>query len=102
MSAGAPSRDAATPADGSLDAAIHRLDQALAVLDMVCRSRPASAGPVDAQAMSAELEAARERSRALEEVAAEASAALGRAAAEVRATLAAEADPGDALASGDA
>ena len=44
----------------------------------------------DRARLAAELDAARARERALEEVAAEASAALGRAAAEVRAALSAE------------
>ncbi len=44
----------------------------------------------DSAHLAAELDAARARERALEEIAAEASAALGRAAAEVRAALSAE------------
>ena len=43
----------------------------------------------DRARLAADLDAAKARERALEEVAAEASAALGRAAAEVRAALAA-------------
>ena len=91
------------PLEGSLDLAIRRLDQALAGLEARLAQRAASredentdlfdqAGSAfaeDRARLAAELDAARAREKALEEVAAEASAALGRAAAEVRAALAA-------------
>ena len=91
------------PLEGSLDLAIRRLDQALAGLEARLAQRAAvrddenadlfdqggSAFAEDRARLAAELDAARAREKALEEVAAEASAALGRAAAEVRAALAA-------------
>jgi hypothetical protein len=83
--------------DDVLGAAIDRLDRAVAALEHRIAAR---ASAYDAQEddlfesdrtrLAAELDAARARERALEEVAAEASAALGRAAAEVRAALSAE------------
>ena len=83
--------------DGALDAAIRRLDEAVSALEVKVAAR-ATAGDAreddlfdnDHARLAAELDAARSRERALEEVAAEASAALGRAAAEVRAALSAE------------
>lgn len=90
------------PPEGSLDRAIQRLDRALLVLETRLAERPAAMGRDsgdlfaddgaanrERQRLAAELNAARAREKALEEVAAEASAALGRAAAEVRAALAA-------------
>lgn len=101
------------PQEGSLDLAIRRLDQAMATLEARLTARlaeaaathhssaAAAAEPIgdlfehdgvfaeDRARLAAELDAARAREKALEEVAAEASAALGRAAAEVRAALAA-------------
>ena len=78
--------DAPAPPLPALDAAQRRLDAALARLERALAGRPLG----DA-ALHTELEQARARERQLEQVAAEASAALGRAAAEVRAALAAEA-----------
>jgi hypothetical protein len=100
------------PLEGPLDLAVRRLDQALAQLEARLEARraapsAASDGGNEAETtdlfgqagtaafaedrtwLTAELESARAREKALEEVAAEASAALGRAAAEVRAALAA-------------
>jgi hypothetical protein len=81
-------------ADSPLDAAARRLDRALATLEARIANRLASLEQrgddlfgEDRAQLAAELDAARARERALEEVAAEASAALGRAAAEVRAAL---------------
>ncbi len=81
----------------SLDAAIERLDRALSALEGKVAARLSA---YDAQEddlfendrarLAAELDAARARERALQDVAADASAALGRAAAEVRAALSAE------------
>ena len=79
---------------GAFDAAARRLDRALASLEARLFARLAEAegrgGDLfdhNRAQLAAELDAARARGRALEEVAAEASAALGRAAAEVRAAL---------------
>lgn len=80
---------------GRLDAAIRRLDQAVTSLEARVQVRLATLesradGDLfdqDRALLAAELDAARSRERALEELAAEASAALGRAAAEVRAAL---------------
>jgi len=90
------------PLESSLDLAIRRLDQAMSTLEARLAARAAreadengdlfaAAGVSDEERsrLAAELDAARAREKALEEVAAEASAALGRAAAEVRAALAA-------------
>jgi hypothetical protein len=81
----------------ALDAAIQRLDHALAALESKLAHRAAAYGAqeddlfeTDRARLAAELDAARARERALQDVAAEASAALGRAAAEVRAALSAE------------
>jgi hypothetical protein len=83
--------------DDALEAAMARLDRAVTALEAKIAARTTA---YDAQEddlfesdrarLAAELDAARARERALEEVAAEASAALGRAAAEVRAALSAE------------
>jgi hypothetical protein len=77
-----------------LDAAVRRLDRATASLEARLSARLAAldskGGDLfdhDRSQLAAELDAARARERALEELAAEASAALGRAAAEVRAAL---------------
>jgi len=82
--------DAETP----LDAAMRRLDRALATLEARVAQRLAATDGAsddlfsqDRAQLAAELDAARARERQLEQVAAEASAALGRAAAEVRAAL---------------
>lgn len=84
-------------ADSPLDAAIRRLDRAMSSLEARVANKLASLEQrgddlfdQDRAHLAAELDAARARERALEEVAAEASAALGRAAAEVRAALQAE------------
>ena len=81
----------------ALDAAIQRLDTAMKALEAKIAARLAGdaerGGDLfesDRTRLSAELDAARARERALQEVASEASAALGRAAAEVRAALSAE------------
>ena len=88
----------ANGAEAGLDAAIRRLDRALGGLETRLTSRLETLKAHDADLfdhdraqLASELDAARARERALEQVAAEASAALGRAAAEVRAALAAEA-----------
>ncbi len=80
-----------------LTAAIRRLEMAVGVLERKIHDRLAADGArnddffeSDRARLALELDAARARERALEEVAAEASAALGRAAAEVRAVLSAE------------
>jgi hypothetical protein len=90
------------PLQSPMDQAVRRLEQALTTLEsrVVARLERVAQDEngdlfVQAQAsddrarLVAELDAARAREQALEEVAAEASAALGRAAAEVRAALAA-------------
>jgi hypothetical protein len=88
-------------ADDGMDRATGRLARALAALEAKVAARASEweersgdlfgQGAVqdDRARLAADLDAARARERALEEVAAEASAALGRAAAEVRAALAA-------------
>ncbi len=82
--------------DDALDRATGRLSRALAALEAkvaarasVWEERSGDLFDQDRARLAADLDAARARERALEEVAAEASAALGRAAAEVRAALAA-------------
>jgi len=81
--------------DTALGDATRRLELALNRLEARLAERVSRAGDSDAFAedrarLAADLDAARAREKALEQVAAEASAALGRAAAEVRAALAAE------------
>lgn len=81
--------------DLGLEAATRRLDLAMSRLEAKLVERVARIGDTDAFAedrarLAADLDAARAREKALEQVAAEASEALGRAAAEVRAALAAE------------
>ena len=78
----------------AMDAAIRRLDRAVGSLEARLSARLAALDGTDGDLfdrdraeLAAELDAARARERALEQVAAEASAALGRAAAEVRAAL---------------
>ena len=82
--------------EDALDLASARLSRAVAMLEAKISSRAAEWSErngdlfkEDRARLAADLDAARARERALEEVAAEASAALGRAAAEVRAALAA-------------
>ena len=84
-------------ADSPLEAAVRRLDRAMASLEArvsstlaTLETRGGDLFEQDRAQLAADLDAARARERALEEVAAEASAALGRAAAEVRAALQAE------------
>ena len=79
-------------AESPLDAALRRLDRAMATLEARVSNRLAemeSRGDdlfdQDRAQLAAELDAARAREKALESMAAEASAALGRAAAEGRA-----------------
>ncbi len=81
--------------DTALGDATRRLELALNRLEARLSERLARAGETDAFSsdrarLAADLDPARARERALEQVAPEASAALGRAAAEVRAALAAE------------
>ncbi|CAN5176259.1 hypothetical protein BH09PSE2_BH09PSE2_23620 [soil metagenome] len=86
-------------AQDALDQALRRLDTALSALERRFAEREAgpdlfaapAAEPERVSALEAQVDAMRDRERALEQVAAEASAALGRAAAEVRAALNAEA-----------
>ena len=73
--------------EGALDAAAQRLTRALETLEEKLQNRPAPSGNGDAERLRGELDASRERERALEEAAAEASAALGRAAEQIRAAL---------------
>ena len=84
--------------DSPLEAATHRLTQALETLEERLQSRPSDAdaggagnGDGQSEQLRSELNAARERERQLEEAAAEASAALGRAAEQIRAALEEEA-----------
>ena len=88
----------ASGAGTALDAAIRRLDHAIGGLEARLTSRIEALKAHDSDLfdhdrsqLAADLDAARAREKALEQVAAEASAALGRAAAEVRAALQAEA-----------
>ncbi len=81
----------------ALETAIDRLNRAVDALEAKLAARAAAYDAIgddlfenDRARLAAELDAARARERALEEIAAEASAALGRAAAEVRAALSAE------------
>ena len=86
-------------AQDALDQALKRLDAALSALEARFAEREAepdlfaapSVPPERVSALEAQVDALKDRERALEQVAAEASAALGRAAAEVRAALNAEA-----------
>jgi len=87
-----------TPGETSaLDLAVRRLDRAVSQLEQRLSARAATARPADGgelfevdtdrERLVAELGAARERERALEEAGAQASVALGRAIAEIRAAL---------------
>lgn len=83
----------------ALDLAARRLERAVAQLELRLAARaaqpvvdaaPASGGDLfdgEAARLKVELDAARERERALEEAGAQASIALGRAIAEIRAAL---------------
>jgi len=100
------------PADGTaLDLAVRRLERAVGLLELKLAARAAEAArtpaPVVASAepglfdddertrLIADLEAAREREKALEEAGEQASAALGRAIAEIRSALGDEAVAND-------
>ncbi len=85
--------DGSGPA-GALEAAILRLDQAVAQLDLrigalSAKAEGANGGLFDADRaqLAADLDAARGRERDLEEAGLQASAALGRAIADIRAAL---------------
>ena len=82
----------------ALDLAARRLERAVAQLEQRLAVRSAQPAPAasarggdlfdgEAARLKAELDAARERERALEEAGAQASVALGRAIAEIRAAL---------------
>jgi uncharacterized membrane protein YccC len=79
-----------------MSSALARLDRALSALEQRIADRLAEQARRDGlfdrdrARLAEELDAARARERALEDIAAEASAALGRAASEVRAALSAE------------
>ncbi len=99
------------PADGTaLDLAVRRLERAVGLLELrlaakaaaataaVARAEPAEPGLFDDDERAqlvADLEAAREREKALEEAGEQASAALGRAIAEIRSALGDEAVAND-------
>jgi len=79
---------------GALEAAIQRLDQAVAQLDLrigvlSTKAEGANGGLFDADRaqLAADLDAARGRERDLEAAGLQASAALGRAIADIRAAL---------------
>ena len=79
---------------GALEAALHRLDQAVAQLDLrigalSAKAEGANGGLFDADRaqLAADLDAARGRERDLEAAGLQASAALGRAIADIRAAL---------------
>jgi hypothetical protein len=87
---------------GPLDVAIHRLDRALAQLDVRVAALASTAGAgagelfdQDRAKLAAELDATRGRERALHEASVQASRALGRAIVEIRATLEDEPDDED-------
>jgi hypothetical protein len=84
---------------GPLEVAIHRLDRALAQLDVRLGALASAAGTgagelfdQDRAKLAAELDATRGRERALHEASVQASRALGRAIVEIRATLEDERD----------
>ena len=87
-----------TPGETSaLDLAVRRLDRAITQLEQRLAARAVASRPADGSdlfeadadrdRLIAELGAARERERALEEAGAQASVALGQAIAEIRAAL---------------
>jgi hypothetical protein len=87
---------------GPLDRAVHRLDRALAKLEvrvgaLVSEAEGHNGGLFDQDRakLAAELDAARSRERALEEAGAEASQALGRAIDEIHAALGADVEASD-------
>lgn len=82
------------PGEGVLDAAVQKLERALAQLETrvadAVREAQAHAGGAfdqDRAKLAEELDAARARERELEEAGGEAARALGRAIAEIRAAL---------------
>ena len=82
------------PGEGVLDAAIQKLDRAVALLETrvvgAVRDAQAHAGGAfdqDRANLASELDAARARERELQEAGGEAARALGRAIAEIRAAL---------------
>jgi hypothetical protein len=88
---------------GALDAAIRRLDRAVAQLELrmgalLSEAEGASGGLFDQDRakLAGELDAARGRERELEAAGALASRALGRAIADIRAALGADAAPEEA------
>lgn len=100
------------PADGTaLDLAVRRLERAMASLEqrLAAKAAEASRAPVSVATSAepglfddqerarliADLDAAREREKALEEAGEQASAALGRAIAEIRSALGDEAVAND-------
>nr|WP_295109116.1 DUF4164 family protein [uncultured Caulobacter sp.] len=100
------------PADGTaLDLAVRRLERAMASLEQRLAAKAAEAARASAPAVTlaepglfdhqerarliADLDAAREREKALEEAGEQASAALGRAIAEIRSALGDEAVAND-------
>lgn len=81
-----------TTNDSPLDAAVKRLERAVASLEQGLGERAAAvrndgAFDEDRARLAAELDQARARERDLEEAGAQASAALGRAIAEIRTAL---------------
>jgi phage shock protein A len=85
--------DGSGPAS-ALEAAIHRLDQAVAQLDLrlgalTTKAEGANGGlfEEDRARLAADLDASRGRERELESAGLQASAALGRAIADIRAAL---------------
>jgi hypothetical protein len=83
---------------GTLDVAIHRLDRALAQIELrmgslvsEAENRNASLFDEDRAKLAAELDASRSRERELEIAGALASQALGRAIADIKAALGEEA-----------
>lgn len=97
------------PADGTaLDLAVRRLERAMSQLEQRLAARPAAAASPaepglfpevfadeERTRLIADLEAAREREKALEVAGEQASVALGRAIAEIRAALGEEAVAND-------
>ena len=81
-----------TTSEGPLDAAVRRLERAVAQLEQQASQRAQasqadSAFDEDRGRLAAELDQARARERDLEEAGAQASAALGRAIVEIKAAL---------------
>jgi hypothetical protein len=81
-----------TTNEGPLDAALRRLERAVAQLEQSLSQRAQatkadSAFDEDRARLAAELDQARARERDLEEAGAQASAALGRAIVEIKAAL---------------